>query len=266
MQLLANYPLLEHASNDSVTAILREADYSSPSKGTVVLCEGLPADSVIFLLEGKARIFHTSDDGREFTPKILSSPNHFGDAELLAGRSTNGQSVELLEDGLIATVRWDTLKEVLLQDHQLSLGWLAGIASQFVYTIDADRHNVFGGLPGRVANVLLSYADAFGRPFNGGIDLGIELSRDQLAKQVGSVKRSVLRIVQGFAERGWVDTRGSRMLIRNESELVAHTLPRRVGLTHAMEEPKHFSESGSGSGSGDNCHPPFGKNRAKASG
>src|SRR5213075_758265 len=104
---------------------------------------------------------HRLDDGREFTPKILAAPNHFGDVERIAGGSVNGQSVEVLEASIVARVPWSCIKAMLVDDHQACIGWLEGLASQFVYTIDADRHHVFTGLSGRVANVILSYADVF---------------------------------------------------------------------------------------------------------
>jgi CRP-like cAMP-binding protein len=133
-------------------------------------------------------------------------------------------------------VPWARIRSVLLEDHRACLGWLEGLASQFVYTIDADRHNVFSGLPGRVANVILSYAEVFGRPGKNGVELSIPLSREQLARQVGSVKRSVLRVLKSFQENGTLSNLDSRLLIRKPERLIAETLPRRIGLSHRAGE------------------------------
>ncbi|MFC1609427.1 Crp/Fnr family transcriptional regulator [Myxococcota bacterium] len=232
LQAFANYPLLEHASDSSIKSLIGAAVFQRCQKGERLLSEAQLATDVCFLLEGVARIFHQSDDGLEFTPKIMAAPNHFGDLELLARRSTNGQSVEVLSEALVARVPWGTIKEILLEDHQLCVDWLSGIASQFVYTIDADRHNVFLGLGGRVANVLLSYGHVFGQQTPDGLELDVEMSRDGLARQVGSVKRAVLRVVQAFTKRGWIDTRGPRLLIKDQRALQGQTLSRRLGLGH----------------------------------
>jgi CRP/FNR family transcriptional regulator len=237
IQSLANYALLEHANGESIESIIQSATFSNMPAGSLLLQEGTAADRVCFVLSGVVRIFHTGPAGRQFTPKILRAPNHFGDLELLAGASINGQSVAVIADAVVATVPWPALRACLLADHGLCLAWLAGISSQFLYTIDADRHHVFVGLPGRIANVLLSYADVFGRPSKSGIQLDVELSREQLANQVGSVKRAVVRVVQDFVERGWLGSEGTRLVLKQRASLLAQTLPRRLGLGHSMLLP-----------------------------
>jgi CRP/FNR family transcriptional regulator len=234
IQTLANYALLEHAKSESVESMVGAASFSAMPAGSMLLTEGSPADRVCFVLAGVVRIFHTGPGGRQFTPKILRAPNHFGDLELLAGASINGQSVAVISDAIVAMVPWPTVRDCLLADHSLCIAWLAGISSQFLYTIDADRHHVFVGLPGRIANVLLSYADVFGRKAGRGIELEVELSREQIANQVGSVKRAVVRVVQEFMARGCLGSEGTRMIIKNRAALLRETLPRRLGIGHEM--------------------------------
>lgn len=237
IQLLANYPLLERASPRSIEAIITASVTRRGRRGDRVILEGEAPSSVTFLMEGAVRIYHRAEDGREYTPKILSAPNHFGDVELIANHPQNGQSVELLRDSLVVIVPWSTIRAVLLSDHAACIGWLTGLASQFVYTIDADRHNVFSGLPGRVANVLLSYAEVFGRPTRGGVELHIPLSLEQLAREVGSVKRSILRVLHTFKQAGLVESGHTNLRITNARELAEKTLPRRIGLGHRARSP-----------------------------
>jgi CRP-like cAMP-binding protein len=235
-QRLANYPLFAQAQASSIERLIAGAELLGGRRGELLLEEGAPPIYVTFVLEGAVRIFHSVDDGRQFTPKIMAAPNHFGDVELISGQTQNGQSVELLVDGWVARVPWAIVRQVLLEDHGVCLGWLGGLASQFVYTIDADRHNVFSGLPGRVANVLLSYAEVFGTPTRDGVALQVPLSLDRLAREVGSVKRSIIRVLQTFEAAGWVEP-GRALVLRRTEELVAATLPRRLGLSHAAKAP-----------------------------
>ncbi len=237
LQLFANYPLLEHASAASIETIISEAEIGEAELGTRILVEGERPFAVTFLLEGSARIYHGLADGREFTPKILSAPNHFGDIELISGFEVNGQSVELLGRSIIAIVPWSALRRVLLGDHAACVGWLTGLASQFVYTIDADRHNVFCGLSGRIANVLLSYADVFRDAAREGIEVCVPLSLAQLAKQVGSVKRSILRVLGEFKDRGILHAGASGLVISHPEALASETLPGGLGLRHEARGP-----------------------------
>jgi CRP/FNR family transcriptional regulator, cyclic AMP receptor protein len=235
IQALANHPVFERATPQSIERLVRNAELSKGARGELIIREGEPPRAVTFVLEGVVRIYHVAQDGREFTPKILSAPNHFGDVELIAGHEWNGQSVELLGDGIVASIPWDTIREILLSDHAVCAAWLAGLASQFVYTIDADRHNVFSGLPGRVANVLLSYAEVFGRETKRGLEIELPLSLERISKEVGSVKRSILRVLKSFESGGLVEGGRAQLIIRSARALKEQTLPRRLGLMHATK-------------------------------
>lgn len=239
LQVFANYPLLEQAQVPSVERLLGAAQLLRAPPSWLVLQEGAPAGDVWFLLDGVARIYHEADDGRQFTPKIMRAPNHFGDLERIAGEELNGQSVRTMTSSVLARVPWEEVQRVLLDDHAACLGWLTGIASQFVYTIDAHRQQVFGDLAARVANLLLSFAEAFGRADKEGVVIDHPLSRDGLAKQVGSVKRAVLRVVQDFEQRGFVASSSTGgMILKDVARMVEHTLPRRRGLLHRARQPK----------------------------
>jgi CRP/FNR family transcriptional regulator len=242
IQTLANYVLFERAGALSIECIVQNAVLEHVAAGTILLYEGCPADQVYFVLSGVVRVYHTAPDGRQFTPKIMRAPNHFGDLELLAGAATNGQSVAVVSQAVVARVPWSAIRRCLREDHLLCLAWLSGISSQFVYTIDADRHNVFSGLTGRIANVLLSYADVFGRRTRRGIALDVELSRGQLANQVGSVKRAVVRVVQDLIRRGALADEGEGLLVKDPERLLAETLPRRIGITHSLLDAGDLQE------------------------
>jgi CRP-like cAMP-binding protein len=236
LNALANHPVLEAASSESIERMIRAAQFKKVPPGTLLIREGDVPAAVHFVLRGVTRIFHSVDDGREFTPKILSSPSHFGDVELLSGYACNNQSVETVTEALLAVIDWETVRGVLQTDHNATLGWLAGVAAQFVHTIDADRHNVFVGLEGRVANYLLSIGDVLGERVQKGLRLAVPISREKLANQVGSVKRSVLRVIQGLTQRGLLEEDGTNLVIPSPKELQRQTtLPRRLGISLSLQ-------------------------------
>jgi CRP-like cAMP-binding protein len=238
LQMLANYPLFEGATASSVETIVSAARMFRSPQGARVRLEGTEIMAVHFLLDGCVRVIH--EHGRlEFTPKILAAPCHFGDLQAIAGLTTAMQSVEVVTEAIIAEVPWSAIREVLISDHPVCLAWLESFAEQFLLTVDANRHTMFSSLRGRVANVLLSYGEAVGRPASGGVELPVSLSRDQLARHVGSVKRVVIKVMQELAHAGLVDVRGSTMFVRAE-ELVRETLPRRLGLTQKTSKPRRL--------------------------
>jgi CRP/FNR family transcriptional regulator len=189
---------------------------------------------VTFVLAGAVRVFHRLPDGREYTPKILEAPNHFGDVQPLAGLEVHVQSVEIVRDAELGLVPWAVVRDVLRNDHACALAWLSGIASQFVYAIDSDRHNALADLPGRVANVLLSYAERFGQPSKAGVAIDAPLSKEKLARHVGSIRRSVIRVLRTFEEQKVLDAKGAGIVVRSTEGLRSATLPSRLGIGHRI--------------------------------
>jgi CRP-like cAMP-binding protein len=164
----------------------------------------------------------------------LVAPNHFGDLQQLAGGRAHVQSVEVIADAILALVPFRVLDGVLQQNSALCRAWLGGLASQFISTIDSDRHNAFVPLSGRVANVLLSYAEVFGSPARAGIEVTVPLTRAQIARHVGTVKRCVARVLKSFEERGVIDGHERHLILRAPEALRRETLPMRLGLAHRM--------------------------------
>ncbi len=233
IQRLANYPLFDRASSRSIERVVASAQLIGADADAIVRVGGTPEQHVTFLLSGSLRVFHRVEDGREFTPKLLIAPNHFGDLQQLAGGRAHVQSVEVVTSAVLALVPFAVLDEVLRDDGPLCRDWLSGLASQFISTIDSDRHNAFVPLAGRIDNVLLSYADAFGAAERGKA-IVVPLSRARIAKHVGTVKRCVARVLKSFEERRVIEAHERHLVLRAPDVLAKETLPQRLGLAHRM--------------------------------
>ncbi len=235
LQRLANHPLLAPASVASVETILKAARIAEHVPGACLLQEGADERTVKFLLRGVARIQHVAD-GRLYTPKLLQAPGHFGELETLAGFGPSRQSVTAVSGCLVASVAWAVIEPLLRTDNAMCFAWLRALGQQFVFTIDADRHNVFTPLAGRMANALLSYADAFGVPERAGVLVRHTLSLQDIADTVGSVKRVVLRVLQGWAKQDVIASTPDGALIKRIDVLRKATLTGRLGLLHATRD------------------------------
>jgi hypothetical protein len=95
--LLANLPLLQHATAGSVQQLLDHAHLYALPRRARLLQEGAPVRDVFFLLRGVARLSHAGPSG-SFSPKVLVGPCHFGHLELLTGTPEAFQSVETVQE------------------------------------------------------------------------------------------------------------------------------------------------------------------------
>jgi CRP/FNR family transcriptional regulator, cyclic AMP receptor protein len=83
---------------------------------------------------------------------------------------------------------------------------------------DADRKRVeFGAsdTTGRVAARLVELADRFGEPVDGGVQIAMPLSQDELASWTGSSREAVSKALGALRSAGWIETSRLRVVIRD---------------------------------------------------
>jgi CRP/FNR family transcriptional regulator len=232
INVAANLPVFERATTETVEQFLSQAVFRRYRPLEMIFRQGDPALSVFFLIEGILRVFQRSETGIEYTPKVFRAPVFFGDLPRLSGFTTERSSVEALVPSVLAIVPFDVLEQQLERDHGLCLSWLYSRAKQHSISIDADQQNVFGGLPARLANIILSYADVFGIENGDQIEIDHELTYQALAQHVGCSRRSAIMVMQKMIADGLVRRTGDRWVIAQS--LRRQLTPNRLSLAYSV--------------------------------
>jgi CRP-like cAMP-binding protein len=233
LNTLANLPIFDRAESSSVERILGSAHFRRHQRQEHIYGEGDPASHAWFLIEGTARVFQSDGQGGRYTPKIFVAPTHFGDLASLARLKAYRSSIEALVPAVSARVARALLIELLEEDHGLCLSWLFSVARQHAVTIDADRQSVFGGLFARIANVLLSYSDAFGVDEDGMTAIDHPLSYASLATDAGCTRRRAIAITQTLSRSGMVRAGASGWQI-DQRRLKDSLAPGRLSLAYSL--------------------------------
>jgi CRP-like cAMP-binding protein len=237
MNTFANMGLLEAASSSTVERMTGAAVFQRYASSARIFDEQEPARFVFFILEGTARVYQGHANGAQYTPKIFRAPTHFGDLGALSGLESYRSSVETLTACVIARVPIEVAEACLAVDHGLSLSWLYSVARQHSCTIDLDRQNVFGSLTTRLANVLLSYGEVFGKRSGPMQLIDYALSYAKLAQQVGCHRRNAIAAIKRMVERKLLATTADGILIDTD-RLFAEVLPDRLSLAHSLHDVK----------------------------
>jgi CRP-like cAMP-binding protein len=230
---LANLAIFDRAAGASVERLLGSARFERHARGKLLYREGERALDAWFLIEGSARVFQTDGRGGRYTPKIFVAPTHFGDLAAIAHLGVYRSSIEALAPSISARVPCELLIELLERDHGLCLSWLFSVARQHAVTIDSDRQSVFGGLFARVANLFLSYGEAFGVDEGGMTAIDHPLSYSTLAADAGCSRRRAIAIAQELVRSGMMKAGGGSWLIRTE-RLRETLAPGRLSLAYSV--------------------------------
>ena len=192
-------------------------------RGQALFHQGDPGDSLYVVMDGSVAIVMSSENGERMVLTTMHSPDVLGEIALLDG-GTRSATAEAVEETTALMLSRGAFLELMrehpaLVDHSLrSLGALVRRLSEQA----ADF--VFLDLGGRVAKVLLRLADDAGARRD---DMPVEVpvTQQRVADMVGGTRQSVNQILQSFAQRGYIEVHGRRILI-----CLPDQLRRRAGL------------------------------------
>lgn len=195
-----------HAEFPAGTILYREQD--EPRCGLVI--------------SGLVRVYITSPDGRQMTVRYARAGDLFGIAAILGGRPP--VNVRMLTDTALLMLNVRTLQD--RGQTEPKLGWLlAQEAARLLYDyLEALAGNVFGSLRQRVARHLLDMASSRQQ----GRGLVVQVTQQEIADAVGSVRPVVARVIRDLRVEGIVTTSSDGIVILKPAELHANTWSRDV--------------------------------------
>jgi CRP-like cAMP-binding protein len=177
-------------------------------KGAVLMLEGDHSDHVFLVQDGRAKITSTTPDGRELLLAVRGPGDLIGElAALDDGTEARSATVIALEPVVAQVISADEFVDYLTRNPRALLAIVRGVVHRLR---DADRRRVeFGSYDTlrRVARVLTEFADEQGRPLaDGGVELGVSLSQEELAGYVSASRESVARALTTLRRRDLVRT------------------------------------------------------------
>lgn len=193
-------------------------------KGQIIFHEGDLGDTLYVVAEGRIKVFVTSEDGDEMVLATLRPPDTLGELAVIDG-GPRSASAETLEPSTLLALTRPILLELLEGSRAITDALLRSIGKMVRRLTEQASDLVFLDLYGRVAKLLLGFADSCGQKQDDGILLDLAMTQTDLASMVGGSRQSVNQILRQFEKRGYVELRGRTIVIKQPE-----SLRRRAGL------------------------------------
>jgi len=185
-------------------------------KKEVVFHEGDELRQVPYVVKGKLRTFKINNDGKEFVTGLHGEGDLVGYMGLLeSGRAL--ETAEALEDVEIALVPREDLLALLYKDRDVSIRFIKMLAGDVREKEEHLLQLAYSSVRQRVAQALLRVHARYG--VEDGSDLGLHMSREDLATIVGTATESLIRCLTDLKEEKLIDTQGRSIRIANKSGL-----------------------------------------------
>ncbi len=214
-QTLAKSPLFELPTDLTEQLLADAQSLDIPRNANLYNPDEDPRCALI--ISGLIRIYMVSPDGRQVTVRYARSSELIGLAAILGGSAPT--AAQVLTDARLLILNSKTITR--LGQTEPRVGWIFAreITRRLFDTLNALATNTFGTLRQRIARHLLDLA-ASSSPTTA---LVANISQQELADAVGSVRPVVARILRDLRENGLIETMKDGIKLPDPEALVAET-------------------------------------------
>jgi CRP-like cAMP-binding protein len=194
--------LLDDSERDALARRGRVVHFPADTR---MLHQGEPGDRVLILRGGRAKIAHTTREGREMVLRFCGPGELIGELAVLDG-TPRGSSVTAIEPVEALVIEASELLAALHGTPSLAIKLLQMLSRRFR---DAELKRVeFGASDtmGRVASRLVELAASHGETTDRGVRVTLPLSQDELAAWTGASRAGVAAALRALRELGWIET------------------------------------------------------------
>ena len=210
---LATIPLFSGLHRDELQKFADLTRERSYPKGSVILFQDDPGDSLFVLRQGRVKVVLIGEDGREVILGVLEPGAHFGELALIDDQPRSAHVIAMEDANLLVLRREDFRRRV---EANPTVAWaLLTELSRRLRRAD----NKIGGLvlldvPGRIARLLLDLAEEAG-----GDRIEKPLTHQTIAQMIGASRETVSRAMKEFQDSGLITVERRKIAVGNREAL-----------------------------------------------
>jgi CRP-like cAMP-binding protein len=188
-------------------------------KGEIIFREGAHPFGIFYIINGKAKKYKINNDGKEQIVYVANTGELIGYHAVLS-EDRYPDSAAALEESVIGFIPKDDFLMVLQQSDTLSKRLLKTLSHEFAVLINGLTLFAQRSVRERLALQLVVLREKYKINFQPGMAVEINMSRDDLASLVGTVRENVVRLLTEFKQEGILKTNGRKIIILNVNKLV----------------------------------------------
>jgi CRP/FNR family cyclic AMP-dependent transcriptional regulator len=212
LDFLATVPLFASLERDALqefASITREKTYP---KGSVILFEDDPGDSLFVVRQGRVKVVLVGEDGREVILGVLGVGEHFGELSLIDEQPRSAHVIAM-EDATMLVLRREDFRARVERSPAVAWALLQGLSRRLRRADDKIGGLVLLDVPGRIARLLLDAATGAGDRIEK------PLTHQTIAQMIGASRETVSRAMKDFQEANWISVERRQITIADRPAL-----------------------------------------------
>jgi CRP/FNR family transcriptional regulator, cyclic AMP receptor protein len=188
------------------------------SAGEMLFSEGEPCTGLFVVASGQVRIFKTSPAGREHILAIQGAASSVAELPVFDGGPYPASAAAVEESQLVFLSRED-FRACCLEHPEVGLKVLQVVGARLRRLVAIIEELSFTSLRQRLIAWLLREAQAHGRPSEHGTVFDLDVSHQEIAAHIGTVRELVSRNMARLQAEGLIRVKGREVTILNEQAM-----------------------------------------------
>jgi CRP/FNR family transcriptional regulator, cyclic AMP receptor protein len=217
---LSQVGLFAGLSESELAFLAQRAVARKFSAGEIVFSEGDPCAGMYVVEAGHIRIFKTSAAGREQVLSIEGPGGSVAELPVFDGGSYPA-SVSAAEDATLLFIAKQDFHALCVAHPQVALKVLRVVGARLRKLVGIIEELSFTTVRNRLAAFLVRLARHEGKYVDGGVEVMLPASNQELAAQIGTVRELVSRNLSRFQSERFIQMDGRRIVIADVKALEA---------------------------------------------
>jgi CRP/FNR family transcriptional regulator len=204
-------PLFADFDADALARLAAHSVTRSFPPGHVLFTTGEPCRGLYVIESGRVRIYRTSPTGRE---QILHSegPGHaVAELPLFDGGAYPASAVTEVESRLVFVPRAD-FESLYRGNPDVAQAIIRGLGRRLRHLVQVTETLAFRDVAARLALYLADYAERLGTMTDGGTDILLDRTHEELSFELGTARESVSRALKQLTQKGVIVPLGRKRI------------------------------------------------------
>lgn len=210
--------LFSNLSDEEMTQLAQIARERRFDRNQIIFYEGDLGGSLYIIVSGTVKIVIMADDGREHILGLLHDGDFFGEISLIDGEPRSATAIAQEKVNIVMISRDDFVR-LLRENPEMSLKIMVTLCERLRKTDKHVESLAFLSAPGRVAQVLLNWADKHAPEEEKNIEIPHKMTRQEFASIAGTSRETLTRVLMDFQDDGVIELGKNKILIHDRLQL-----------------------------------------------
>ena len=217
-EYLKHLPVFEELAPADLAAISQVTLERRYKKNMIIFMEGEPGEGFHYVKSGKVKIVKMSQDGREHIINILGPGDVFAEV-LLFNPGPYPATAVALEDSVIGIIKNNDLENVVAGNARIALHIIRVMSKKLLHAQMKIKTLALSDTFSRTAHVLIRLSQQYGRAVAGGVEIDLDMTRQDLANLIGTTRETVSRVLNAMRKDKVLRFADQKIIIADEKRL-----------------------------------------------